>query len=59
MRIQSLNYMRGRTFLHKYIILDEAQNLTAEADEDPDHPRRPRAPRSSVSATSRRSTRRT
>jgi len=29
-RIQSLNYMRGRTFLHKYIILDEAQNLTAK-----------------------------
>ncbi len=29
-RIQSLNYMRGRTFLNKYIILDEAQNLTAK-----------------------------
>jgi PhoH-like ATPase len=29
-RIQSLNYMRGRTFLKKYIILDEAQNLTAK-----------------------------
>ena len=29
-RIQSLNYMRGRTFLDKYIILDEAQNLTAK-----------------------------
>ncbi len=29
-RIQSLNFMRGRTFLHKYIILDEAQNLTAK-----------------------------
>jgi PhoH-like ATPase len=27
-RIHSLNYMRGRTFLNKYIILDEAQNLT-------------------------------
>jgi PhoH-like ATPase len=27
-RIQSLNYMRGRTFLKKFIILDEAQNLT-------------------------------
>ncbi|MCU0765757.1 MAG: PhoH family protein [Gammaproteobacteria bacterium] len=27
-RIQSLNYMRGRTFLRKFIILDEAQNLT-------------------------------
>jgi PhoH-like ATPase len=29
-RIQSLNFMRGRTFLTKYIILDEAQNLTAK-----------------------------
>ena len=29
-RIHSLNFMRGRTFLHKYIILDEAQNLTAK-----------------------------
>jgi PhoH-like ATPase len=29
-RVQSLNYMRGRTFLYKYIILDEAQNLTAK-----------------------------
>ena len=27
-RIHSLNFMRGRTFLNKYIILDEAQNLT-------------------------------
>jgi PhoH-like ATPase len=27
-KIQSLNFMRGRTFLNKYIILDEAQNLT-------------------------------
>jgi PhoH-like ATPase len=29
-RISSLNFMRGRTFLNKYIILDEAQNLTAK-----------------------------
>ena len=29
-KIQSLNFMRGRTFLNKYIILDEAQNLTAK-----------------------------
>jgi len=29
-RISSLNFMRGRTFLGKYIILDEAQNLTAK-----------------------------
>ena len=27
-RIRSLNFMRGRTFLHRYVILDEAQNLT-------------------------------
>ena len=27
-KIQSLNYMRGRTFLNKYLIIDEAQNLT-------------------------------
>ncbi len=27
-RIHSLSFMRGRTFLNKYIILDEAQNLT-------------------------------
>jgi PhoH-like ATPase len=29
-RVCSLNFMRGRTFLRKYIILDEAQNLTAK-----------------------------
>lgn len=29
-RISSLNFMRGRTFLYKFIILDEAQNLTAK-----------------------------
>ncbi len=28
-RIKSLNFMRGRTFLRKFIIIDEAQNLTA------------------------------
>ena len=27
-RVRSLNYMRGRTFLNRYVILDEAQNLT-------------------------------
>jgi len=27
-RIKSLNFMRGRTFIHKYLIIDEAQNLT-------------------------------
>ena len=29
-RIRSLNFMRGRTFLNKYLILDEAQNLTSK-----------------------------
>jgi PhoH-like ATPase len=29
-RIHSLNFMRGRTFLDKFIIIDEAQNLTAK-----------------------------
>lgn len=27
-KIKSMNFMRGRTFLNKYVILDEAQNLT-------------------------------
>jgi len=27
-KIRSLHFMRGRTFLNRYIILDEAQNLT-------------------------------
>jgi PhoH-like ATPase len=27
-KIKSLNFMRGRTFIHKYLIIDEAQNLT-------------------------------
>jgi len=29
-RIHSLNFMRGRTFLNRYLIIDEAQNLTAK-----------------------------
>ncbi|MGE0080681.1 MAG: PhoH family protein [Thiohalomonadaceae bacterium] len=29
-KIRSLNFMRGRTFLSKYIIIDEAQNLTSK-----------------------------
>jgi len=29
-KIRSLNFMRGRTFLNKFIIIDEAQNLTAK-----------------------------
>jgi len=29
-KVRSLNFMRGRTFLNKYIIIDEAQNLTSK-----------------------------
>lgn len=29
-RIRSVNFMRGRTFLNRFIILDEAQNLTSK-----------------------------
>jgi PhoH-like ATPase len=29
-KIRALNFMRGRTFLHRYLIIDEAQNLTAK-----------------------------
>lgn len=29
-KIRSLNFMRGRTFLNRYIIIDEAQNLTSK-----------------------------
>ena len=29
-KIHSLNFMRGRTFLNKYVIVDEAQNLTSK-----------------------------
>ncbi len=29
-KVRALNFMRGRTFLNRYIILDEAQNLTAK-----------------------------
>jgi PhoH-like ATPase len=27
-KVKSLNFMRGRTFLNKYLVIDEAQNLT-------------------------------
>jgi PhoH-like ATPase len=29
-KIRALNFMRGRTFLHRWLIIDEAQNLTAK-----------------------------
>jgi PhoH-like ATPase len=28
LKIKSMNFMRGRTFVDKYLIIDEAQNLT-------------------------------
>jgi PhoH-like ATPase len=27
-KVKSLNFMRGRTFLNKFLVIDEAQNLT-------------------------------
>ncbi len=29
-KVRSVNFMRGRTFLNRYLIIDEAQNLTAK-----------------------------
>jgi PhoH-like ATPase len=29
-KVKSLNFMRGRTFLNKFLIIDEAQNLTSK-----------------------------
>ena len=29
-KIRSLNFMRGRTFLNRFIIIDEVQNLTSK-----------------------------
>ena len=29
-KIRSLNFMRGRTFLNRFLIIDEAQNLTSK-----------------------------
>lgn len=30
LKIRSLNFMRGRTFINKFVIIDEAQNLTPQ-----------------------------
>ena len=30
-KIKSLNFMRGRTFLNKFVLIDEAQNLTPQS----------------------------
>ena len=37
-RVKSLSFMRGRTFIKKFLIIDEAQNLTPKANENPHHP---------------------
>lgn len=29
-KVKSINFMRGRTFVRKYLVIDEAQNLTAK-----------------------------
>jgi PhoH-like ATPase len=29
-KIKSINFMRGRTFVRKFLVIDEAQNLTAK-----------------------------
>jgi PhoH-like ATPase len=29
-KVRSMNFMRGRTFFNRYIVIDEAQNLTAK-----------------------------
>ena len=39
--IKSLDFMRGRTFINKYLIIDEAQNLTPKQMKTLIHPRRP------------------
>ena len=41
-KIRSLNFMRGRTFLNRYLIIDEAQNLTPKQIKNPDYPCRAR-----------------
>jgi PhoH-like ATPase len=37
-KIRSLNFMRGRTFLNRYLIIDEAQNLTPKQMKTLDNP---------------------
>ena len=39
-KIRSLNFMRGRTFLNKYIIIDEAQKPDLQANENPGNTQR-------------------
>jgi predicted ribonuclease YlaK len=56
-KVKSLNFMRGRTFIQKYLVIDEAQNLTPKQMKDAGHALRVPAPRSCAWATSRRLTR--
>ncbi len=53
-----MNFMRGRTFVNKFLIIDEAQNLTPKQMKTL-ITRAARVPRSCAWGTSRRSTRRT
>jgi PhoH-like ATPase len=55
-KVKSLNFMRGRTFINKYLIIDEAQNLTPKQMKTLITRAGP-APRWCAWATSRRSTR--
>jgi PhoH-like ATPase len=55
-KIRSMNFMRGRTFLSRWLILDEAQNLTPKQMKTLITRAGP-APRSCAWATSNRSTR--
>ena len=57
-KIKSLNFMRGRTFINEFLIIDEAQNLTPKQMKTLITRAGP-GRRSCASATSRRSTRRT
>ena len=40
-KVRNLNFMRGRTFANKFLIIDEAQNLTPKQMKDADHARGP------------------
>ena len=55
-KVKSLNFMRGRTFLNKFLVIDEAAESHAQTDENADHARPGPAPRWCAWATSRRST---
>jgi phosphate starvation-inducible PhoH-like protein len=54
--IAPLAFMRGRTLSNAFVVLDEAQNATTDADEDVPDPSRARAAAWSSPATAARST---